>query len=416
MRRFGVLLLLLLTVAPIGRAFAADYTLGYISGRDVYVMTYYRAFDTMPTGFNLSWSGAGGATASKDFTQADVTGVFYLTCNGQYTFTFYNGSAVLATFGPMTTTAVVGGACESYPSQQLVDDLNTVVHPPDASGLPSISWDDRGAGTVSIYKDGQPLDAVSGNVGNYHVPEPGLYSLVYRNTAGFVVGVSDVIVTDLQGGTDPWPGQGGEEPTCDVCDKLAALLECPGWSELMGELTQAIKDALPPPPDWDDIADKIGRATIDHLADYMGDVPPVPSAQTIEDQIAPPMPPLDTAVPEAEIGPAVPPEYNDGPIDFDITDGPEIPIIDGSEPFEIYEPDKYIKSDDPGTMVFPGDSRNSSDGIKQPATITTPYPTPVPTGSSSPVPPSTIPTPTVPPSTMPLPTVQGGPGPVPGQQ
>lgn len=55
--------------------------------------------------------------------------------------------------------------------------------------------------------------------------------------------------------TDPGepPDDGGDTPTCDKdgCDWLNDIIFCPGWDIVMADLTLAIKDALPPPPDWE---------------------------------------------------------------------------------------------------------------------------------------------------------------------
>lgn len=52
------------------------------------------------------------------------------------------------------------------------------------------------------------------------------------------------------GGTDPGTDPGGGECTTNGCDWLNDIIFCPGWDVVMADLTLAIKDALPPPPDW----------------------------------------------------------------------------------------------------------------------------------------------------------------------
>lgn len=176
--------------------------------------------------------------------------------------------------------------------------------------------------------------------------------------------------TDPTDPTDPEdpPDDGEETPTCDGCDWLNEILFCPGWDLVMADLTLAIKDALPPPPDWWSISDMIGTATVRHLADYMGDVPEPPSEQEIEWATYSPLPEPDISTDTGQLVPTVPEEYNKGKIVFELNNGPEIEIKDESKPFIIDDPIANIeqKSDPVGTPVIPGDPRNDSDGIKEP--------------------------------------------------
>lgn len=199
--------------------------------------------------------------------------------------------------------------------------------------------------------------------------------------------------TDPGTGTDTGTGDSGA--TCNVCEQIKAALECPGWDDMMGDLTHAIEDAMPPPPDWDMVADKIGKATIDHLDDYMGDVPPVPSKSEIDQATEVPPPTFDTSTPSDELVPEVPDEYKKGKIEFSLTPTTEISTKDESVEFKILDP--VDQSDEPGKRVIPGDPNNSSGDIKHPDKVKTgeapepvkepssPTPNPTPsTGSSSP--------------------------------
>ncbi|MMZ53865.1 hypothetical protein D1872_156710 [compost metagenome] len=226
------------------------------------------------------------------------------------------------------------------------------------------------------------------------------------------------------GGEDPGPDPGGETPcTKNGCDFINEVLACPGWDEVMGDLTGAIRDAMPPPPDWDMVADKIGRATIDHLSDYMGSVPSPPSESEIQANTQTPQPQYDVSSLSQTITPKVPEEYNKGKIVFELNNGPEIEVKDESKPFRIDDPIANIKqkSDPVGQGVIPGDPKNHSDGIKQPDRLdlggppkpkTEPSPNPVP-GPSPNIPSSPAPVPSNPGGGAANPDVTEGPIPIP---
>lgn len=367
----------------------------YFPERDNYKYDY-----TKPAGatrYELHYLYPDGQTQYKrDYEQAP-TGTHYLTCNGTYEMRFFDGSGQLIAKSPhMVTTEMINPTCSSHSGDGGYKDF-TANKTKNPDGSVSLDWTaPPGATKYDIYKNGQKIGETTDT--NYTGDSDGNYSVIGKDASGNIVGQADLP-----------PSNSG---SCgDMCQKLRDALACPEWDQYMGELTQAIKNALPPPPDWDAIADKIGAATIRHLADYMGDVPSVPTKQQIENEITPPLPPLNTAVPEADIAPTVPSDFNN-PMEFDITTGTEIPIVDGSESFEIYDPDKYIESDRPGQMVFPGDSRNHSDGIKEPDRIDTgfPMPTPAATGGGN-IPPNE---PSIPPADMPIPSGGSSPLPTPG--
>lgn len=158
------------------------------------------------------------------------------------------------------------------------------------------------------------------------------------------------------------------ECTKDGCDWLNDIIFCPGWDVVMGDLTLAIKDALPPPTDWTMVADLIGIATTNHFSGYLGDVPDPPSQAEIDGATYTSIPELDKSVETNDLVPKVPEEYKDGMITFDLNNVPEIEIKDESKPFRIDDPLANVNqnSDPVGKVVLPGDPRNSSNGIKQP--------------------------------------------------
>ncbi|WP_178076140.1 hypothetical protein [Paenibacillus oralis] len=212
------------------------------------------------------------------------------------------------------------------------------------------------------------------------------------------------------GGGDPGgdPGGGGDTGQCNACENIKKTLECPEFDTYLGKWADMIRSTFPPPPDWEEIADLIGDATINHLSDYLGDVPSPPSRSEIERATDTPLPQLDTSVETDDLVPKVPDEYKKGKIVFELNNGPEIEVKDESKPFRIDDPLENVnqKSDPVGVPVIPGDPRNNSDGIKQPDSIDTgaaPQPK-VETGA----PPVPNPTPETPPSTVPVPADPGG--------
>lgn len=400
----------------------------YVSYRDE-----YRADYTPPAGitkYQLYFTSDSGTVHTLDYS-FKPTGIHYLTCNGTYRINFFDSSGKLVSqTEDARTTAIKNPACQSYTEDEASgrDDLRA-----SQSGS-DITWNNPPAGTkeVQIWKDGQkiatnaPEDTTHKNAG------PGSYSVVAVGSDGKPIGQSDLNVSDATGPdpSDPGSGGGGENPgtDCGTCEKLDQLLACPGWETAMGDLTDAIRAALPPPPDWDDIADKIGRATVRHLADYLGDVPEPPSKEEIRQDTETPLPQLDTTTGVEDLKPNVPDDYKNGEIKFELEkDAPEIEIKDESQPFIVTEPLSNIEYDEPGKAVLPGDPANNSGGIKEPDKVDTGVVTPKPKPASGEIK-FEIPKPEQPsgditfeipkpgnnqPSTIPVPESTGGAGAVP---
>lgn len=208
------------------------------------------------------------------------------------------------------------------------------------------------------------------------------------------------------GTTDPGDGE-TEEPECTAaCQTLIDQLECPQWGEYMGEWANMISSALPPPPDWDMVADKIGAATLNYISGWAGDVPEPPTMGEIENATAAGLPGLDTSVETDDLVPKVPSDYNNGKIVFDLSQGaPKIEVKDESQPFVIEDPLAEMPHDDPGVKVLPGDPRNSTGGFKEPDKVDTgdPAPTPGKIVFDLPIP------------SAPIPAATTGPPPTPGK-
>lgn len=365
-----------------GGAYAAtsenvQYVEYYIGWRNEYRLDYW-GYPSNVTGVQVRFENAQEEVWTKDYGSEGLTGIYYLTCNGIYDYYFKNSSGqVVAKITGIVTSAIVNGSCNSYPDGMVIDGLG-VTATPNGDGTFTLGWNDIGAsGGYEIWKDGQLIDTVTTPP---IIADPGSYVVRGVDGNGNTIAESDITIQP-------------DESGCDVCKKLSDLLECPDWDKYMGELTGAIRNALPTLPEWRNIANQFVNA----FSDYFGEVPEPPSVGDISQRIIPDLPVLDTNVPGSDVKPVMPTEYNQ-PIDFDITTGPEIEIVDESKPIEIFEPNRYIDSDGPGVMVFPGDPRNSSNGIKQPDTIQTPYPTPIPTKESDyDTPPADVPIPSDPP-------------------
>lgn len=328
------------------------------------------------------------------------TGSHWFNCNGKYRLKFFDGANNLIAETPeIVTTQIIHEVCLSSVNDTGSGDFNTNYND-NGDGSYDLNWTPMpGAESYDIYKDGQKIGETTGT--NFNLPGEGSITVVAKDSEGNTIGQSDINVPTYNG-NDGGGGDGGDGGSgCDVCEKLSKLLQCPDWNQYLGDLTGAIRDALPPPPDWDDIADKIGSATIRHLQDYFGPVPDPPTQADI-DNLVPTLPNVDNSVPNADIVPIVPAGYEQ-PLVFDIESGPQIEIVDESKPFQIFEPLHNIEYDDPGVAVIPGDDRNNSGGIQNPENI--PLPTPIPEKN--------VPDPTDDP--IPEPGNQGGSIPTPGQ-
>ncbi|WP_068505868.1 hypothetical protein [Paenibacillus kribbensis] len=113
----------------------------------------------------------------------------------------------------------------------------------------------------------------------------------------------------------------------------------------MGQLTGAVARAIPPPPDWDDVANKIGAATVNHLSNYVGSVPDAPSQEEIDQATIVPLPFPNISTPEQDtLTPKVPGEFENGSIKFDIASTPAVETKDESKPFTLSDPKEGIDS------------------------------------------------------------------------
>jgi hypothetical protein len=335
----------------------ASSTFYYVSYLDQYRMDYGTVSGS--TKYTLHFVAANGTVYNADYNFAP-TGTHYLTCNGKYNMLFYNASSVLiASTAEIITTAIVNPTCNSYADGATgKDDLSGSV----TNG--KITWQPKpDAVNYEIYKDGVKVGETTGT--EYTPTSDGSYSVVAKDTTGAIVGQTDINVTS------------NPATTCDECTKLSQLLACPDWGTYMGELTNAVKAAIPPPPDWDMVAEKIGNSVITKFSDYVGQVPAIPTVNDINQTIEKPaLPTVDNSSQKAQdLIPTVPSDFNQ-PLNNDLDSAPVIPIVDNSRPFSLMDPLSNLTYDNPNVPVFPQDPRNNSGGIDAPTTINEPAPTP----------------------------------------
>jgi hypothetical protein len=385
----------------------------FISTRDIYRMSY-SGYPTSADSSRLNFWSSDDTYYSLDSTNTP-SGVYYLTCNGRYILEVFSGGVngtKVAETGIKVTTKIQNPTCQSFSDQQnRVDDLgvNDNNGQLNQDGKIPLTWNPvPGATKYEIYKDGELIGETPGT--SWEVDGPGGLTIVAKDANDEIVGESDYDPPD------PFPTNGGGEGGgCDGCQFLKDMLACPDWDQYMGELTGAIEAALPPPPDWDSIADKIGNSVISKLDAYMGDVPEAPSKQEIRDDTQTGLPPVDTSVPEAEnLTPQLPPEFNQ-PQEFDLDDAPVIEVADESQPFIIEDPIESINSSGENVPVYPGDPVNHADGIAAPevneGSVPIPEATTYPGTDPAPVVP--MPTPAPGTGTTPIPSSSTGDIPIP---
>lgn len=156
-------------------------------------------------------------------------------------------------------------------------------------------------------------------------------------------------------GTSSGGTSGGSTSTdCQACQ----VFSCPGWVQYMGEISD-IKNAIPPPPNWGDVAgtfrDTIVPAVISDLRDMLGSAPDLPS---------PPQQPsgVDDRGITAPTGQQAPGLDNSGFSDGDIKDqAPKIP--ERSDPtggFKINNPIDSLPSQDDFIKNSPIEGYNST--------------------------------------------------------
>lgn len=141
--------------------------------------------------------------------------------------------------------------------------------------------------SYKVYRDGQLIDTIPGTQNSYtdSKAKPGekheykVVPVYPDGSEGDEIDLGEVEVkegeeTFIPGG--PVTGSG----KCDPCK----IFECPGWQQYLGKLDQ-IKDAIPPAPNWKEVADTFRDSIVPNLVGEVGDLlgkapePPSPPPQ-----------------------------------------------------------------------------------------------------------------------------------------
>lgn len=114
--------------------------------------------------------------------------------------------------------------------------------------------------------------------GSHFLTCNGNYQLRFFDKSGQMVGKTDTIKTteiknpscssfagDPTGGGDDGGSSGGDGMCGDICEAL----KCPGWEDIADMIGGAVADHLPPPPDWEEVAETFGDELVPRLGDEM---------------------------------------------------------------------------------------------------------------------------------------------------
>lgn len=265
----------------------------------------------------------------------------------------------------------------------------------------------------------------------------GYYRQTFYDAAGNVLITFKLSIAagDLKNPTcDSGPGKDDDEGGKETCNNCA-IFECPGWSDYMGKL-EDIKNAIPPPPNWHEVADifrdSIAPQIKKDLAEVIGrapepTMPDLPKAPDLP--AAPPaLPSLDDKdfkddVPKGDEAPGLGdagftaddikdkapniPERDDPTGGFDITD--PIGSLPSQEEFEQNAPNE-------GTAPLPAPPKEQENKAPVPGDTADAPPVPNDTPDKPPVPGadnSTAPVPGADNSTAPIPGLDGSTAPIP---
>jgi hypothetical protein len=413
-----LILIFLILFSSVNVAFAASIPTGvsYIAQANG---LFAFSWDSMGSGIqyncyknNIQFTGPSGYLSCGVTTAPNETFTFYVTSYDSTTstesapsqvFTVTNGSTPAPTNSPTPTP---NAAAPSNPTGvQYYAGVN-------GSGTPlvSISWNANSEIGVkyNVYVDGvlQNTIPINGLGTTLAIDGNHIFELTAVDSNGIESG--KVTATPYSSGSTPTPTPTGTntstptpaptttpipQPTpCAECVSLSNLLSCPEWNTYMGNLTNAISAAIPPPPNWDMVAEKIGNSVISKLSDYMGQVPAAPTKNEIQQNINSSLSTVDNSSTTAEnLVPKVPTDYNQ-PLNYDLSSAQNIQITDESTPFTISDPIANIQHDPPNTVIKPNDPHNSSGDIPNPVTIENNVPQPQNQVPNSPSVPVTTPT------------------------
>lgn len=337
-----VILAALVVVLLLGsRVYAAITTnLQYDSSRDEYVYTYARFAGANTIVVAYENPSNGGAYGPHSYSGSQFTGLMYLACNGNYTIELLNGNDLIKRENITTTQINTEPSACSNGTGATPDDGNDGGGD-DGSGGGSDGGDGKrteidGGIVIDFYylssRDDYTVKFIPDNIariylayhyegtynirnekdfiglnfsGDFYLNCNGRYLMEFYNSSNTLLHreyfetsqineplcdssaneneyIEDPTVLNPPsggggGGGDGGNGGGGGNGEDNPC---CALFDCPGWDEHMGMLRQ-IRDAIPPPPNWQQVAntmrDTIVPRMIDDLGALLGNAPSPPA-------------------------------------------------------------------------------------------------------------------------------------------
>jgi len=130
-------------------------------------------------------------------------------------------------------------------------------------------------------------DGINSN-GHYYLTCNGAYVMKFYDFNHNLKSSHDIQTTQIQNPTcsssggsnpepieEPAPGDGsggtgdGSTTGCDGCQTIREMLACPEWDTYMGEWEAMIRRAVPPPPDWQNVANIMRDTIVPALIDGM---------------------------------------------------------------------------------------------------------------------------------------------------
>lgn len=337
----------------------------YFSPRDAYKYDY-----TVPSGssyYELHYLNPDGSTAYMREYNQTPTGVHYLTCNGTYQMRWFDspGGTLIAQSELMTTTGIQDPTCSSYAGTGYDDfDVTKTVND---DGTVTFEWQKPSEDThhYDVYVNGNrvPIHYTEETSGRSYTTvncnqtlgnicdNPISFMAVKED--GNIVGQVDFTGTPSSGGG----GDGGSSDGCDGCALLTDMLACPAWDEYMGDWRNLLNDVIPPPPDWQEVANIMRDTIVPAMGQELVNRAPVIAdiiADEFESRESPVYPPGSLPTYTA---PEPLPTMTDMTTDvqFDLNSGvPSFePDYSGSQSFTIPDPMDLELSDDDAGYVAP---------------------------------------------------------------
>lgn len=191
---------------------------------------------------------------------------------------YVQGGHVYKVLGLNSSGEVIAQSPELYISPRPYEYPFSLHYREDTNGNINLEWfSSPFAQTYRIYKDGTLIDEVTGNT---FPAEPNSFYVVQAVDSGGTVIEEDAVFTETlanmveypneehfpPGHENEWTGGGGGQPPtdCDFCAFLA-MVECPYWDTYMGDITNAVRNAI----DWDLAAGKIRDAIVPALTNSL---------------------------------------------------------------------------------------------------------------------------------------------------